>query len=408
MAKLDTYAMTGFVAEQIKRLAGFGGVANVALEGPVADGATTDHTTFNAAAAQSNFIFVPPGSYNFTSSPVQNNKTYFGMDANVSGSYEGSDLAAMNVSGLWVNSKLQSSDTQHTMFVDAVVDVTNAPNGFQKNAFFAHITLREASDYVNGYSKDAVAIEGFAYTANNIQTGRIYGIHSRAWIRPGTDGLLYSYEAEVINDGTDQSSVGTTTSKYGIQITCAGSANVTAGIIIENGSGSTKWHTGIFIVEDALVASTSNAIRVSSKYYVTNAGRVGVGARPLSTSDHYYSYETSGNNRMLMENTSGSPFITFKRTGAAAYSVGVEGTSTNFRIGVGESLVGTVHVAMDANAIQLFSSTISRGGGVGVLAVANAGTVPASNPTGGGVLYAEGGALKWRGSSGTVTTIANA
>jgi hypothetical protein len=35
-------------------------------------------------------------------------------------------------------------------------------------------------------------------------------------------------------------------------------------------------------------------------------------------------------------------------------------------------------------------------------------SVPASNPSGGGVLYAEGGALKWRGSSGTVTEIAPA
>ena len=43
----------------------------------------------------------------------------------------------------------------------------------------------------------------------------------------------------------------------------------------------------------------------------------------------------------------------------------------------------------------------------GVLLVAN-GTAPGSNPTGGGYLYVESGALKYRGSSGTVTTIANA
>jgi len=42
-----------------------------------------------------------------------------------------------------------------------------------------------------------------------------------------------------------------------------------------------------------------------------------------------------------------------------------------------------------------------------VLLLANA-TAPASNPTGGGYLYVESGALKYRGSSGTVTTIANA
>lgn len=50
----------------------------------------------------------------------------------------------------------------------------------------------------------------------------------------------------------------------------------------------------------------------------------------------------------------------------------------------------------------------SFGGGVKVMFMANASTIPSSNPTGGGILYAEAGALKWRGSSGTVTTIAAA
>jgi hypothetical protein len=48
------------------------------------------------------------------------------------------------------------------------------------------------------------------------------------------------------------------------------------------------------------------------------------------------------------------------------------------------------------------------GNGVGVFGIANATTVPTGNPTGGGVLYVENGALKYRGSSGTVTTIAPA
>jgi hypothetical protein len=53
-------------------------------------------------------------------------------------------------------------------------------------------------------------------------------------------------------------------------------------------------------------------------------------------------------------------------------------------------------------------TTDQFGGGQKVIGLANATTNPATNPTGGGVLYADGGALKWRGSSGTVTTIANA
>jgi hypothetical protein len=55
--------------------------------------------------------------------------------------------------------------------------------------------------------------------------------------------------------------------------------------------------------------------------------------------------------------------------------------------------------------LQLFSATTSVGGGTAVLGIANATTVPTSNPTGGGILYVESGALKYRGSSGTITTL---
>lgn len=48
------------------------------------------------------------------------------------------------------------------------------------------------------------------------------------------------------------------------------------------------------------------------------------------------------------------------------------------------------------------------GGGSGVLGIANAATNPSTNPSGGGVLYCDAGALKYRGSGGTVTTVAPA
>lgn len=55
--------------------------------------------------------------------------------------------------------------------------------------------------------------------------------------------------------------------------------------------------------------------------------------------------------------------------------------------------------------VGLFAASGSFGGGGGVLSIANAGTIPTSNPTGGGILYVEAGALKYRGSSGTITTL---
>lgn len=60
-------------------------------------------------------------------------------------------------------------------------------------------------------------------------------------------------------------------------------------------------------------------------------------------------------------------------------------------------------------AVQIGPSASTQvGGGTNCLGLGNASVLPSSNPTGGGVMYAEGGALKWRGSSGTVTTIAPA
>lgn len=55
--------------------------------------------------------------------------------------------------------------------------------------------------------------------------------------------------------------------------------------------------------------------------------------------------------------------------------------------------------------LSLLTSVKSFGGGAGVIYLPNAATPPTTNPTGGGVLYVEAGALKYRGSSGTVTTL---
>ena len=52
--------------------------------------------------------------------------------------------------------------------------------------------------------------------------------------------------------------------------------------------------------------------------------------------------------------------------------------------------------------------TTAFGGGSRVVAIREAATVPTTNPSGAGILYVEAGALKYRGTSGTVTTIANA
>ena len=55
-----------------------------------------------------------------------------------------------------------------------------------------------------------------------------------------------------------------------------------------------------------------------------------------------------------------------------------------------------------------FRTTSQFGGGQGVIAIANAAAAPSVNPAGGGILCVQDGALKYRGSNGTVTVLASA
>ena len=68
----------------------------------------------------------------------------------------------------------------------------------------------------------------------------------------------------------------------------------------------------------------------------------------------------------------------------------------------------SLSLQLDSSGNIGFNVTSQFGGGAKVLGICNATTVPTTNPTGGGVVYCEGGALKYRGSSGTITTIATA
>jgi hypothetical protein len=69
--------------------------------------------------------------------------------------------------------------------------------------------------------------------------------------------------------------------------------------------------------------------------------------------------------------------------------------------------VAFTDIEFDCGNIGFFTAP-SAGGGSNVIFIKNAATVPTTNPTGGGILYVTGGALKYRGSGGTVTNIAAA
>ena len=100
--------------------------------------------------------------------------------------------------------------------------------------------------------------------------------------------------------------------------------------------------------------------------------------------------------------TAGAPAIQFNNS--AGLNTGFFSPAADV---IGFTNAGSETVRIDTNG-NLCLGTSSVGGGTKVLALGNVGTAPTGNPTSGGVLYVEGGALKYRGSSGTITTIANA
>ena len=81
-------------------------------------------------------------------------------------------------------------------------------------------------------------------------------------------------------------------------------------------------------------------------------------------------------------------------------------TSKSLTLYVGSAANNNIHIPATGNNVGF--GTSSFGGGAKVLGIANATTVPTTNPSAGGILYVESGALKYRGSSGTVTTLAPA
>jgi hypothetical protein len=86
------------------------------------------------------------------------------------------------------------------------------------------------------------------------------------------------------------------------------------------------------------------------------------------------------------------------------------GTQSSIPLYLATGGVSRVTVKSDGNValnptITSGADATTFGGGVKVAFIGEAGTPPTTNPTGGGLLYVESGALKYRGTSGTVTTL---
>lgn len=94
------------------------------------------------------------------------------------------------------------------------------------------------------------------------------------------------------------------------------------------------------------------------------------------------------------------------RRGGVRLQVGADSAET--LVEVTEPVLGNRVVALCQIGSGISSTQMPANTGDGVVYIANRAIVPSASAVGGGILYAEAGALKWRGSGGTITTVANA
>lgn len=93
-------------------------------------------------------------------------------------------------------------------------------------------------------------------------------------------------------------------------------------------------------------------------------------------------------------------------TGGAFQGSGYYDTTAAGTMQVGANVATLVQVSRTGVNLALCGIDVTFGGGSGMIGIRNATVAPTSDPTNGGILYVEVGALKYRSPGGAITTIA--
>jgi hypothetical protein len=147
------------------------------------------------------------------------------------------------------------------------------------------------------------------------------------------------------------------------------------------------------------IASTGSYIETNSAdaiyVYTRNAAHKGFIVRAAAS-------QTA--NLQEWQNSAGTAVATVQVSGRMSFSELVFTTAAGNLIA--NDGLGGLSVQAGRNVVLAGSNAVaSFGGGARVVFIPNAATVPSTNPSGGGLIYVESGALKYRGSSGTITTL---
>ena len=210
----------------------------------------------------------------------------------------------------------------------------------------------------------------------------------------------------------------------------------TGGKILQLGSGysgSYPYITGSTVIQnDSVGGVTLHSVGPYPIYFGTNntqrmqidsSGNVGVGVTPSAWQSGFKEVQVGPGSALGTNGSvdrtdvaanwyynSGDKYINATGKGsifsqsAGAFSFLQTNTASG---GVGSAMTLTTAMTLDATGNLLLGAAAAGTSAAKVLGLANA-TAPTTSPAGMGQLYVESGALKFRGSSGTITTIAAA
>ena len=201
----------------------------------------------------------------------------------------------------------------------------------------------------------------------------------------------------------------------GSNLAITGTLGTTSNVNVNSTGGTIGVYVGPSGSEASFVYNTDGNLYISprSGFATSISGNVGIGTTSPTAR---LSINTASANS-IAATIGGLDYSGTKRglTIKTYQSVGGDDCGVEFNAADGLAGYGafkfaantTTLATIDASGNLLLKTTSIGTSAVGVIGLGNA-TAPTTSPAGMGQLYVEGGALKYRGSSGTVTTIANA
>lgn len=192
-----------------------------------------------------------------------------------------------------------------------------------------------------------------------------------------------------------------------------------SGLYFADGTTGNETYRG-YLEYDHATDSFAVGTAGANKMFLTSGGNVGIGVTPSawvagSKAIQIGSYtavsEATGGDSNITSNAYLQAANTYKAlitAGSSRYQsdFGTHRWWVNSTTNAGQTISFTQAMTLDASGNLLVGLAAAGSSSAKTVQIAN-GTAPTGNVSG-GILYVENGALKYRGSSGTVTTIANA